>query len=89
MEASVKIQLKYLVNLRDQAGRRQEDVSFPQGSTLQDVAAWLNMQYAFALPNPRIMAIRNGRGWDQFPAQWATLIQEGDLICLFPPISGG
>jgi molybdopterin converting factor small subunit len=85
----VKIQIKYMVNLRERVGRQQEEVSFPPGSTLQDVAAWLNTRYDFALPHPRIMAILNGRGWDQLPSKWATQVQEGDIICLFPPISGG
>ena len=89
MESNVNIQLKYMFNLRDRTGIPEEKVSFARGSTLQDVAAWLNSRYEFVLPDPRIMAILNGRGWEQLPLKWATEIQEGDVICLFPPISGG
>jgi len=78
-----------MVNLKDRTGKRQEQVSFPQGSTLQNVAKWLNTRYALSLPNPQIMAILNGRGWEQFPQKLSTKIQDGDVICLFPPISGG
>lgn len=86
---TVNIQIKYMVSLREQTGHRQEYVSFPQGSTLREVAEWLKSRYAFSLPDPHIMAILNGRGWQQLPLKMATEIQDGDLICLFPPISGG
>ena len=89
LETTVNIQIKYLVSLRDRTGRRQEEVGFPQGSTLREVAEWLNTRYELSLPDPKIMAILNGRGWDQFPSKWSTPIQNGDIICLFPPISGG
>jgi molybdopterin converting factor small subunit len=85
----VKLQIKYLAALRDRTGRRQEEVSFPQGTTLQDVAEWLNGQYDLSLPNPQVMATLNGSGWNQFPLKLATEIREGDIICLFPPIAGG
>jgi molybdopterin converting factor small subunit len=35
------------------------------------------------------MAILNGRGWEQLPLKLRTEIQDGDVICLFPPIAGG
>jgi MoaD family protein len=89
LKANVNIQIKYLVTLRDRTRKRQEQVSFLQGSTLRDVAEWLKEQYAFSLPNPQIMTILNGRGWEQFPQKLSTEIQDGDVICLFPPISGG
>jgi MoaD family protein len=89
MKANVKIQIKYLAALRDRTGRRQEEVSFPPGATLQDVAEWLNQCYALSLPSPQAMATLNGRGWEQFPSKLSTEIKEGDIICLFPPIAGG
>jgi MoaD family protein len=89
MKAKVKVQIKYLAVLRDRTGRRQEEVSFPPGATLQDVAEWLNQCYALSLPSRQVMATLNGRGWEQFPSKLSTEIQEGDVICLFPPIAGG
>ncbi|MGQ9625329.1 MAG: MoaD/ThiS family protein [Anaerolineae bacterium] len=89
MESNVKVQIKYLATLRDRTGRRQEEVSFPPGATLRDVAGWLNERYALSLPDPQVMAILNGRGWEQFPLKLSTEIKEGDIICLFPPIAGG
>jgi molybdopterin converting factor small subunit len=83
------IQIKYLAFLKEQTGKRQERVSFPQGTTLQDMAVWLNAQYALSLPNPRIITFLNGKEWNLYPQKWSTKVQEGDEICLFPPISGG
>jgi molybdopterin converting factor small subunit len=88
-EANVKVQIKYLAGLSDRTGCRREEVSFPAGATLQDVAAWLNRQHDLSLPNPRVMATLNGRGWEQSPARLFTEIEDGDVICLFPPIAGG
>jgi MoaD family protein len=84
-----KVQIKYLAALRDRTGRKREEVSFPSGATLRDVAEWLNQHYALSLPNPQVMAILNGRGWEQFPLKLSTEIKEGDIISLFPPIAGG
>ncbi len=86
---SMHIHIKYLVTLRKQTGKRQEYVSFPQGSSLRDVAAWLKEQYAISLPVPHIVAMLNGKVWDLYPQKWSTEIQEDDEICLFPPVSGG
>ncbi len=85
----VKILLKYLVSLRDRIGRREEEVCFPAGSVLKDVADWLEKEYALKLPDKKIMAILNGKGWNQFPQKLFTEIKDGDRICLLPPISGG
>ena len=89
MKANVRVYVKYLAALRDRTGRRQEELIFPAGATLQDVAAWLNGQYDLSLPSPQVMATLNGRGWKQFSAGLSTEIEEGDVICLCPPIAGG
>jgi len=89
MKTDVCVQIKYLAALRDRTGCRQEKVSFPPTATLQDVVEWLNRRYGLSLPNPQVMAVLNGRGWGQFPSKLATEIEEGDVICLFPPIAGG
>ncbi len=86
---SVKISIKYLVTIRDSTGRSREEVGFSKGCVLKDVVDWLNGRYDLSLPNPQVMAILNGRGWQQLPAKMATEIKDGDVICLFPPIAGG
>ena len=89
METTINVEIKYLASLRDRTGRRREAATFGPGTTLQDVAGWLNDQYGLPLPGPQVMATLNGQGWTQLPSQLSTRLDEGDVICLFPPVSGG
>ncbi len=89
MTADVKVLIKYLSTLRDRTGCREEEVSFPPGTTLQDVVTWLNERYGLSLPDPQVMATLNGKGWEQFPLKLSTPVKEGDVILLFSPIAGG
>jgi molybdopterin converting factor small subunit len=87
--ASVRVEIRYLGALRDRAGHRQEEVDFPAGTTLSDIARWLSDSYQIAAPGSQAMAILNGRGWGQLPLKLGTEVRDGDVICLFPPIAGG
>lgn len=89
MATDLTVQVKYLAALRDRMGRRREELSFPPGATLHDVAEWLEQRYALSLPNPQVIATLNGRGWGQLPQGLSTPLADGDTICLFPPIAGG
>ena len=86
---TVTVGLKYLVSVRDKTGRSDEEVEFPEGSTLRDLAGWLLERYGLAVPGPHVMAILNGRGWGQHPLKMETPLKDGDAISLFPPIAGG
>ena len=87
--SEVKVQIKYLVNLRERSGCREEEVCFPPGARLQDVAEWVGTRHGLVLPDPQIMATLNGKGWEQFPAKLSTELKTGDAICFFPLLSGG
>jgi len=87
--SSVTVTIRYLVSIRDKAGKGEERVSFPQGSSLKDVAGWLASSYGIKLPDPGVIAILNGKGWAQYPEELDTKIKDGDVVSLFPPISGG
>ncbi len=84
-----RIQIKYMVSLREQAGRREEEVDFPPGATLGDLVAWLRAERDVALPDPQIMTTLNGKGWEQFSQKLDTELKSGDVVCLFPLLSGG
>ena len=32
---------------------------------------------------------RERKGWEQLPLKLSTGLEEGDVVCLFPPIAGG
>jgi len=89
MRKHVSVQIKYLSALRDLTGRRSDTVSLHQGAMLRDAVDWLNERYALSLPNSRTMMVLNGRGWQQLPAGLHTPLGDGDVLSLFPPISGG
>lgn len=89
MAETVNIHVKYLSAIRDKVGHRDETASFPQGTTLQDLQTWLNNLYSLSVPDPRIMLTLNDKGWGQLPEDLSTELKDGDVICIFPIISGG
>ena len=89
MRDHVTVEIKYLAVLRDHTGRPAEEVTFPRGASLHDVAGWLEQRYALTLPAPQLIATLNGYGWEQLREGLSTRIQEGDVICLFAPVAGG
>ncbi len=88
-EEAVEVTVKYLVSLADKTGKRKETVGLDPGATLGDLSRRLNREYGLALPDPRIMAVLNGKGWEQYPDKLETELRSGDTVLLFPPIAGG
>jgi molybdopterin synthase sulfur carrier subunit len=83
------VRVRYLSALRDRAGRREEAVELPAGSTLSALASWLGAQRGLALPDPLVMATLNGRGWGQQERGIETPLADGDEVALFPVVGGG
>ena len=88
-EDHVQVLIKFLSALRDRTGVGEEKLCLPAGSTLQAVAQHLAQRYGLQVPAPEIMATLNGRGWGQAERGMGTQLQHGDVIHLFPPLSGG
>ena len=89
MDDIIDIRIKYLSAVRDKVGHREEHASFPENSSLKEVRNWLNKRYSLSLPDAAVMSTLNGIGWDQLPQKLSTKIKHGDIICIFPVISGG
>ena len=87
--APIRVTVKYLSVLRDQAGLRQEVVALPEGSRLQDLARGLEESHGFVYGDRRIMFILNGRGWGQYPQALKTPLADGDTVLLSVPVAGG
>jgi MoaD family protein len=83
------VTIKYLSALRDKTGRRQEEISLPGGSRLGDAAHYVYAKYGIQVPDPQIMFILNGKGWNQHPEGLETPLKNGDTILILPPVSGG
>ena len=88
-DAVIRVRIKYLSALRDVTGQRVDEVAFPAGATLHDVAVWLKERHGLVVPGARVMAVLMGRGWDQLAQGLATELRDGDAIALFPPVGGG
>ena len=86
---TIAVGVKYLVSLADKVGCKKETVRLPKGAVLADLAAWLGNHHGLKVPDPSIIAVLNGRGWLQLPSKLETKLSNGDLVLLFPPISGG
>ncbi|MEW5814781.1 MAG: MoaD/ThiS family protein [Spirochaetota bacterium] len=89
MSDTITVTIKYFVSLKEKTGKREEAVGFQPGGMLTDIVAYLNAAYGISLPDRKIMAILNGKGWNQLPEKLATPLRDGDVVCLFPPVSGG
>jgi molybdopterin converting factor small subunit len=86
---TLTVGVKYLVSLAEKVGCKQETVRFAEGDTLADLAAWLQNRHEIKVPDPGIIAVLNGKGWMQLPSKLETKLGNGDVVLLFPPISGG
>jgi MoaD family protein len=81
--------VKYLSALRDKTGKKEEKLELSEGSSLHDIASRLREKYGISLPDPKILLVLNGKGYNQYPGKLKTELKGGDTILLLPPVSGG
>ena len=86
---TINVRVRYLSAIREQTGKRQDELALPVGSSLSSLAEWLQKTYGLAVPGPTLMSTINGYGWNQVPRGLSTELHEGDEIALFPLLSGG
>jgi MoaD family protein len=84
-----RVVVKFLATVKDKVDRGEEEYELPDGSTLSELAVRLQKSYQLSLLDPGIMVTLNGRGIGQLPEGLETRLGEGDVVLLFPPISGG
>jgi sulfur carrier protein ThiS len=75
----VRVSISLCAVLRDHAGSREGDFDVPEGATLADAIAELDLD-----GGPAWIACVNGR-----PAPSDTPLAEGDSLYVFLPVSGG
>jgi len=78
-----------MVNIRERTGKRQEELTFRAGTTLQNVLDHVNDRYGLALPDGSTMIVVNGKGWKQLANGLQQELADGDRVSLFPPLLGG
>ena len=79
------LRILYFATIRDLAGMREETVSLPEGSRVNDLKSHLGKEHpklikAFA---SAIFAVNREFAFDDH------LLKEGDEVAIFPPVSGG
>jgi len=84
-----RVLVKFLATVKDKVDRGEEVYELPEGSRLSNLAVELEERHQLSLQDPAIMVTLNGRGLPQLPDGLETRLGEGDIILLFPPISGG
>jgi MoaE-MoaD fusion protein len=85
MSDSIQIQLKFFATARDLFGRKSDEVTLPAGLSVGELAAWLCQNYAVSAD--RLDGMIFARNHDFVES--GELIQTGDEIGIFPPVSGG
>ena len=86
---TISVEVRVLSALRDRAGTSESALVPPTGCTPHQVSQRLLEAYGLDAPSAQVMATLNGRGWAQTAQDRATELRDGDVICLFPPVSGG
>ena len=83
------IQVRLFAALRERAGQEQWEQPLPEGvATVADLVAWLeasdeSLAKAFAATPCRMVAV------NEVLASEESSIADGDVIALFPPVTGG
>lgn len=82
---SMEVKVLYFANLRDRAGRRQEALELPEGSTVTELKAALARRHD-GLGQALDSALVSINKEFAFPRETLT---DGDEVAMFPPVSGG
>ena len=95
----MKITLHTILGIKQAVGKRQMEIEIPQGSTVEDVVAYMKDRWGEKLSphfidshsgdvHPYVRIMINGRTI-QFLDGMDTLLQEGDEVLILPLASGG
>lgn len=81
----MKLRILYFATIRDLAGMREETVSLPAGSRVNDLKSHLGGEHPELIKafDSAIFAVNREFAFDDHP------LEEGDEVAVFPPVSGG
>ena len=80
----MRVRLKYFASIREMIGIVGEEVTLQEGSTVHDLIKKLKMDHARLRDMDLILVAVDGEY-----VKPDTLLREGDVVALFPPVSGG
>ncbi len=81
----MKLRILYFATIRDLAGVREENVSLPEDSRVNDLKSHLGREHPELIKafDSAIFAVNREFAFDDHP------LEEGDEVAIFPPVSGG
>jgi molybdopterin synthase sulfur carrier subunit len=80
----MRITLKYFASIRDLVGTDGEEITIHQGSTVEGLLEALKGHHIQFKGVELILVAVNDAYVDP-----GTILKEGDVVALFPPVSGG
>jgi molybdopterin synthase sulfur carrier subunit len=92
MVVFMRVIVRYFARYRSLTGKGEEELEIPDGSTVKDLIEILKERHpvlrneVFAEDNDlaEVNVSRNGRY-----VKFDEILKEGDVVALFPPVSGG
>ena len=81
----MELEVRFFALYRERAGRKSFPVQLPEGATVEDLISEVRRNFPMlAPPDVKIVAAVNADY-----AEKEIILQQGDDICLIPPVSGG
>jgi len=80
----LRIYVKYFASFRDITGRREEVMEVPDGVTVEGLREHVKGLYERMAGRDQVLVAVNG-----VFASLETVVEEGDEVAFFPPVSGG
>jgi sulfur-carrier protein len=95
----IKVRVHTILTLKEIIGQREVEIDLPQGTSLKGLLSHMVGVWGERLSErlfiegteellPRIRVMVNGRDI-QFVQGLETVLHDGDVVHLFPPVSGG
>lgn len=78
------VKIRYFANLREKAGKSEEQMQIEEGKNLLDIYAHLSGQYGFDLTSNMIKFSLNSNYVDP-----SVCPKENDVVVFIPPVAGG
>ena len=79
-----KVRLRFFASIREMVGSAGEELDVPDGLSVGALLEKVNMSHEFLQDMDRILVAVNGEYVDH-----GTVLEDGDVVALFPPVSGG
>ncbi len=81
----MKVQLRFFASVRERLGRREGELTLPEGATVSDVWTALSSQH----PDLAELGASISFAVNQEYVDTAHCLRDGDEVALIPPVSGG